>query len=207
MTVHYTNLVNRSFKHIGPRNPLRELDGTDRTLLFSLLFLYRSDRAMPHRSIAVEAAEEMSKIAADSAVLAQRIRSVMIEGKFALPLDPFLPGLQGLPSQLERFGKRLDILMTSMAGKKGHKQKTTVNRFLVMASELVRLRTGDHHDEHLAELLQAINPDAEPDMDHSGDAIRKKRHYLQNAYPTIYSHAIRQLGSLAAKNSRNDLSA
>src|ERR1019366_1929707 len=75
--------------------------------------------------------------------LAQRIRSVMIEGKFALPLDPFLPGFRYLPSHLDLFGKRLGTLMTHVAGKQGQKHKTTANQLLIMASELVRLKTGE----------------------------------------------------------------
>jgi len=70
--------------------------------------------------------------------------------------------------------------MTHVAGKQGQKHKTSANQNLIMASELVRLKTGEPHDEHLAELLQAISPDAEsgPDADISGDSIKKKRDLL-----------------------------
>jgi hypothetical protein len=206
MALDYSKLVDRSFKYIGPKNPLRGLSGPDRTLLFSLLFIYRFEQTMPHRSKALEAAEEMSKIAADSTALAQRIRSVMIEGKFALPLDPFLPGFRDLPSQLDLFGKRLGTLMTHVAGKQGQKHKTTANQLLIMASELVRLKTGEPHDEHLAELLQAISPDAEPgpDTDISGDSIKKKREYMSKTYPAMYSSTISRLHRMASRSSRSD---
>src|ERR1035441_5231339 len=158
MALDYSKLVDRSFKYIGPKNPLRGLSGPDRTLLFSLLFIYRFEQTMPHRSKAVEAAEEMSKIAADSTALAQRIRSVMIEGKFALPLDPFLPGFRYLPSHLDLFGKRLGTLMTHVAGKQGQKHKTTA----LDEQRAVGVRASEQRDRFRHQGVPAVDSQVRP---------------------------------------------
>lgn len=194
--------VDRSFKYLGPENPLRELSDPDKTALFSWLYLYRFERTVHLRSKASEAAEEMSKIAADSTALAQRIRSVMIEGKFALPLEAFLPGFRDLPSRLDLFGKRLGALMVHMAGKQGQKRKIGTNRNLVLAAEFVRMRTGKPHYECLSELLQAIDPESEPDADVSSDSIRKKIENMRKVYPVIYDQTKRTLRRIVSTNSQ-----
>jgi hypothetical protein len=60
---------------------------------------------------------------------------------------------------------------------------------LITASEVVRLHTGQHYDEHLAELFQAVAM-RPVSTDLSGDAIRKKREYLKTHYPELYAKAL-----------------
>ena len=91
-------------------------------------------------------------------------------------------------------------LLANAAGKRGHKGKVQKNTFLIMASELVRLKTGNHYDEHLAELLQTVNPmiDVNEQEDISGDSIRKKREHIKKAYPLIYADCVNKIRSRGA---------
>ncbi len=61
-----------------------------------------------------------------------------------------------------------------------------------MASEFVRLKTGGYNDEHFAELIQALDLKFDFGADFSGDAIRKKRGYISDNYPLLYSNALKE---------------
>ena len=80
-------------------------------------------------------------------------------------------------------------LLDNLVGKRGHKEKVQKNTFLIMASEFVRVKTGNYYDEHLAELLQTLpRIDLNQQEDISGDSIRKKREHLKKVYPVIYAN-------------------
>ncbi len=76
-------------------------------------------------------------------------------------------------------------------GKRGHKRQMFAGQFLIEASEFVRLKTGQHYDEHLAELFQAIGTRS-INEDLSGDAIRKKREYFDKWYPRLYKSVLKR---------------
>ena len=187
--IDYEKVVNESFKNVGPRNPLKQLSDSDKRFLVALLDVFV--RA-PDLNPAFLHYEKAAGIASEAESLARSIRSVVFEGDLAQVLEPFVGGFQDLPARLESFSRRVRTLVDNTVGKRGHKGKVQRNTFLIMASELVRLKTGNHYDEHLAELLQTVNPriDRNPQEDTSGDSIRKKREHLKNAYPLIYANCV-----------------
>ena len=83
-------------------------------------------------------------------------------------------------------GENLKLL-----GKPGHKGRNIKSKFLIIASEFVRLKLGDYFDEHLAELYEAVTaPPFKEEL--SGDAIRKKRKYLKTNYPGLYAEILKE---------------
>jgi len=61
------------------------------------------------------------------------------------------------------------------------------DQFLMKASEFVQLRFGQHYDEHLADLFQAVANGPLGKKELSGDLIRKPREYLATRYPGLYA--------------------
>src|SRR5208283_3047648 len=103
---------------------------------------------------------------------------------------------------LHAFASRLGGVL-GLFGKAGHKERVMNNQILIMASEFVRLRTGKHYDEHLAELFQAISMDSNL-KDFSGDAIRKKREHFKKTYPLFYRRTMNQLLRRRSAGSREE---
>jgi hypothetical protein len=155
MPIDYEKVVKESFQNVGPKNPLKRLSDSDKRLLLAFLDVYV--RA-PDLAPAYLLWEKAARIATEANSLGRSIRSVVFEGHLAEVLAPFVEGFQDLPARLLSFSLHLGVLLDNAAGKRGHKGKVQKNIFLIMASELVRLKTGNHYDEHLAELLQTVNP-------------------------------------------------
>lgn len=198
MAFDYWNVVRTSFENIGPRNPLKKLNDYDKRILVSLLKVYAS---MPQNGEFYELLDEAAGVAADAGALATRMRSKVFQGPLAEMVAPFLSSLKDLPQRLLYFSRQLGTLLDQTCGKRGHKGKTGKNVLLIMASEFVRLKTGKHNDEHLAELLQAVDPGigVNENADISGDAIRKKREHLKKVYRLLYYDTVNRVHDFAQK--------
>jgi hypothetical protein len=178
-----------AFQNIGPQNPLYKLAETDRDYLYSALTAYllaiSSDGGLHDMS----SLEAMSKIALEAASLGTRLENEVFGDPDYDLYKPFLGQFSDLPQQLSTFSQRLRDLLDQV-GKPGHKKRNFKNLWLVVASEFVHLKTGQHYDEHLAALYQEV-ANAPIEEDTSADAIRKKRVYLQKNYPELHKLAQR----------------
>jgi len=191
MALDYPTLVRKRFENVGPKNPLRGLSDHDKCFLTALLEVYA--RA-PESDKLSDTLEEAAGIAAEAGSLAGKIESRFLSGPLAEMLGLYIGSSRDLPARLATFSKSMGAIIDNLVGKRGHKGKTSRNRFLIMASEFVRLKTGKHYDEHLAELMQTINPSIDFDGDDiSGDSIRKKRVHLKKTYALLYGHTVRLL--------------
>jgi hypothetical protein len=185
--------LEESFNNIGPKNPLRTLGPQDKKHLWACLKLY-SETQLSELSGALAQFETASRTTSEAAKLAARIEEQFLGGPASRSFEPFMRGFHDLPAQLRRFSATLgDLLQAS--GRQGHKERLFSNRFLVTASELVRVRTGTHNDEHLAELFQSVGGE-NFEIDVSGDAIRKKREHIRKNYPDIYAGIERFVGNI-----------
>ncbi len=204
MPFDYEKVVRKAFDHLGPRNPLKKLRDSDKRVLVALLDMY-----MRTPDEFFNPLEEAADIVAEAGALGRRIQSDVLRGQLTQLLAPFparlLGSAQDLAARLEDFSQKLGILLDNIAGKRGHKRKMGRNQFLIMASEFVSVKTGKHHDEHLAELIQAVSPQSGFDdekciskKDISGDSIRKKREHLKEIYPHMYAVRISWVRSLPA---------
>lgn len=206
MAVDITKRVRNAFENTSPRNPLNKLHESDKCLLWALLTVYSYGETKPKKRSGVEnQLEQATQTATDAAALAERIQVEVFQGELTEPLRPFLSGFQDLPLRLHAFASRLGSVVGSF-GKAGHKERMLNNQNLIMASEFVRLRTGGYHDEHLAELFQAMSLDPKnrsdnPD-DFSGDAIRAKRKHFKKTYPLLYRQAVKQVSKHRPKEER-----
>ncbi len=119
-------------------------------------------------------------------------------------MAPFVASFQDLPVRLEAFSIQVGTLLDEAVGKKGHKGKMQKNCDLITGSEFVWLKTGNHYDEHLAELLQTLSPrtDLKEQEDISGDSIRKKREHLKKDYPIIHAHIMNRLRNGCARHEK-----
>jgi hypothetical protein len=198
MALGYPKVVTEAFVNLGPRNPLKKLTDYDKHLLVALLLVHEH---VPSVDRASNLLEQAARVAADAGKLARRIRDQVLGGTTGELLAPLLKaGLKDLPARLEAFSQ-LEMILTNLAGKRGHKAKVARNEYLLMASELVSLRLGQCYDEHLAELIQALtfNPDLSADADTSGDSIRRKREHFKRTYPVRYKYAVDQIRRSIAK--------
>ena len=182
----------KAFQEIHPKNPLNKLNDSDRKALWALLMAYdyasRIKRGERTNAFLKEL-DSMSKTVADAAKLGARLKSQVFEGTSSEALRPFTAGFEDLPMRLIGFSKTLGEALNSF-GKQGHKAKILANQSLVQASEFVLVKTGQHYDEHLAELFQAIGNRPE-ELELTGDAIRKKREHLKGSYPVLYANALK----------------
>jgi hypothetical protein len=194
----FARTVPSFFDNLGPNNPLKWLTSYDKRLLTSFLgaFLVGGTRKGPRGSDdPFEELEEASRVGAEAAQLAEKIQRTVFEGNVAKSLGPLL-GPTDLPALLREFSKHISEMFETFVGKAGHKRKVTRTRILVLASELVRRRTGNYNDEHLAELLQAVAGETGHADDYSGDMIRKRREYLDKHYNFLYVHVLLRLNAL-----------
>jgi hypothetical protein len=134
----------------------------------------------------------MGQYVQNAAKLGARLKSQIFGGTTSSQaLVPFAAGFEDLPLRLIVFSKTLGEALNSFR-KPGHKDKVLATQGLIQASEFVFLKTGQHSDEHLAELFQAIGKRSAAE-DLSGDAIRKKRKYLSERYPILYAQALKSV--------------
>lgn len=173
------------FAEISRGNPLNKLTKLERMRLLGLLALYAYYRDTDNAF--VESLERAANITTEAKELATGLDWLLVGG-IASPLpESHVNKYRDLQSGLSAFAIQVGELL-DLSGKPGHKKKSLSNTFLVAASELVKLKTGTYNDEHLAELFQATGG-IDGSKDFSGDAIRKKRDYLQTNYPNLFSSA------------------
>jgi len=195
--------VAKAFGNLFPDNPLKKLYDRDRTYLYALLLIYdhRATEAKTGQT-SDEPLERVSKVLADAAKLAAKLESEVFQGPLSDVLRQFSAGYEDLPIRLaglsERLGNALDTV-----GKRGHKREILATQHLVEASEFVRLRTGRHYDEHLAELFQGIGKLCLSE-DLSSDAIRKKRVYAKKHYPGLCADASKRAKRVFERSVRLD---
>ena len=177
--------IAKEFELIGPKNPIRKLSDIDKGRLLVLMSVYRFVCDTPKSSESVERAAQLAAEAGKLAVrFEQELSGPSILGEWQLLVEE----CRGLRVQLARFSVDVGRLLDTV-GKQGHKQKNLSNAALITVSEFVRLKTGTHNDIYLAELFQGkfLGPRHRRVL--SGDAIRKKREYLQTRYPVLYDSA------------------
>jgi len=181
----------KAFENISPGSPLNELYERDRAYLCALLFLYAwLTTELRKGKTADDTVEKVSKVVADAATYAAKLELELFRGPHSDVLRPFSAKYEDLPERLVRLSEELGTLLDSV-GKRGHKQRVFATQFLVEASEFVRLRTGQHYDEYLAELFQSVAEGLRPlSEDLSGDAIRKNREYAKRNYPEFCAQAL-----------------
>lgn len=184
-----------AFAATGPKNPLRQLEPRDRELLWALLRVYGS-RENNSASVPKNVLEIADATAADARKFAAQLERDLFQSPVRDVLNPFLSGFEGLPNLLRRLSDEVGQLF-ALVGKPGRKDEVFRNQLLIQASEFVRIKTGKHNDEHLAELFQAIGARDLGD-DFSGEAIRKKRAYLKRQYPILYAETVAMGRQLAA---------
>lgn len=182
--------VAAAFSALVPKNPLRKLGGRDRELLWALLTV--SSISMDEYDPKRDPVELASAAAADAGRLADRLERDLFNGPVQLALMPLLASFGGLPGMLRELSQVSHLL--SVVGKPGQKGKARLNEVLVMASELVRLRTGHYYDEQTMELWQHIDPQSER-AKLNQDVIRKTRERLQTSYPDLYRAAVARVES------------
>jgi hypothetical protein len=190
--------VAKAFGEILPKNPLNQLDDSDRRLLWALLMRYEHAATRRGRADAVfDELESATKTLADAARVTKRLELGVFQEPLLEHLRPFIVGFEDLPFRVTGLSKRLAALSKQLKkalnhfGKPGQKRKGFVSGFLIEASEFVRLKTGQHYDEQLAELFQAVAMRPES-KDLSGDAIRKRRENLKEHYPVLYANALKR---------------
>ena len=180
----------QAFRHIAASNPLRKLSEPDRKLLYSMLKVYAAVTTQDGKRRSKGGSkdgllEKEAKLVADAAKLGSKLESEVFQGPNSDVLFPYISSFSDLPRQLTEFSKVVGGML-DLFGKRGHKEGNLYGFFLIVASEFVRLKTGQHYDEHLAELYQAVSERSLTE-DLSGDAIRKRREYLKKNYPDLYS--------------------
>ena len=172
----------KAFKALGPRNPLKELHEPERDFLYSTLELFATLISSPDGTHAFASIEDARRTAFEAGLLSSKLQEVF-KGPDSDLFRPFLLEFSQLPTQLAKFSEVLKEV-SDLIGKPGHKDQNFNNVWLIVASEFVRLSTGQPFDEHLAELYQAIAGERSL-TDLSGDAIRKKRVYLARNYRAL----------------------
>jgi hypothetical protein len=204
MVVDLVGPTAQAFRHIAATNPLRKLSGPDQKILYSMLKVYAAVTTQDGKRRSKDGLlEKEAKLVADAAKLGSKLESEVFQGPNSDVLFPYISSFSDLPRQLTEFSKVVGGML-DLFGKRGHKEGNLYGFFLIVASEFVRLKTGQHYDEHLAELYQAVS-ERSLSEDLSGDAIRKRREYLKKSYPDLYSWMLeraRTAGeSSAARNS------
>jgi hypothetical protein len=202
--------VAKTFQSVYRNNPLHKLDVSDRTFLWSLLFLYSYETEEPGEKADdfFEEWESMSQTVADAAKLGERLKSQIFGGPSAGALRGFTVGFEDLPRRLAGFSRRLGRALDAI-GKRGRKREVLTIQRLVEASEFVRLKTRHYNDEHLAGLFNLIERPRErkrrgknlsKPKELSGAAISKKRLYLKKHYPLVYANILRRVRRDYAKS-------
>ena len=186
MVVDLVGPTAQAFRHIAATNPLRKLSGPDQKILYSMLKVYAAVTTQNGKRRSKDGLlEKEAKLVADAAKLGSKLESEVFHGPDSDVLLPYISSFSDLPRQLTEFSKVVGGML-DLFGKRGHKEGNLYGFFLIVASEFVRLKTGQHYDEHLAELYQAVSERSLTE-DLSGDAIRKRREYLKKNYPDLYS--------------------
>ena len=189
MVVNLVGPTAQAFRDIAAGNPLRKLSEPDRKLLYSMLKVYAVVTTPDGKERSGDdPLERVAKLAREAAKFGAKLESEVFQGPYSDVILPFTSSFSDLPERLAEFSKLVGVMLDQF-GKPGHKDGNLTKQLLILASEFVRLKTGQHYDEHLAELYQAIS-ERPLTADLSGDAIRKKREYLKESYPVLFSQTL-----------------
>jgi hypothetical protein len=189
MVADLVSLTAQAFRHIAANNPLWKLSEPDQRLLYSMLKVYAGVTTQDGKERSDnDSLERVAKLAREAAKFGAKLESEVFQGPYSDVILPFTSSFNDLPKRLAEFSKLVSAMLDQF-GKPGHKDGNLTKQLLIHASEFVRMKTGQHYDEHLAELYQAIS-ERPLTADLSGDAIRKKREYLKEFYPVLFSQVL-----------------
>lgn len=178
----------KAFQHIHPNNPLNKLSRPDREILYSLLLLDASMDRIPKEHSKDHSAEKLAKLAADANRIAAEFDSVVFNDGLYSDIFGHLAGeYRDAPEQFMALTQLVGGIL-DMLGKPGHMERNERNTFFILATEFVRLRTGEYYDEHLADLYQFI---WERSADYPAETIRKRRARFQKAYPDLHAEIVK----------------
>ena len=193
MTYKLRGVRAKAFQEIALNSALHQLSPLEQDILCALLETYVMRLNAPPSPLEDEDyLEIVACVVAEGARFGEKLQSVL----FTEPslLSAHLARFKDLPKRLMDLAEVLGPALDRM-GKRGHKREVSANYDLIVASEFVRLITGTHHDERLAELFQALF-DRPLELDLSGDAIRKKRKYFKKYYPHQNASALQMAEEL-----------
>jgi len=175
-----------AFTALRTDNPLLRLGSEDREFLWAIL----TTASIPKDAYDAnrDPVELAHRAAVDARKLADQLECDLFRGPLQDSLQAFIAKFRDLPAALRELACVSHTI--SVVGKLGQKGKAGLNQLLVMASELVRLRTGHYYDEHLMELWQGIRDPNLTKEELTADTIRKTRSRLQNDYPDLYRAAV-----------------
>ena len=179
----------KAFEPLHRDTPLiKELDDGDKMALVVLLKVYEEAKQEGRCDPYLKQMERVAKLATEAAAFGAKLESEVFQGPFADYLPPYTSKYRELPKQLAEFSQDYGFYMRRF-GKSGHKAKIHADYWLVMASEFVRLKTGQYFDGHLAELYKAIL-ESYPTKDLSANAIRKMKKYIKKYHPRLNADAL-----------------
>lgn len=175
-------------------NPLRKLGYEDRRDLWGLLLLFVTSR--DHSFDYLETLEQAAQTASSAAELATKMEAIF-RASHIKTLEGFFRPYRVLPIMLRLYAKKTGSLLDAL-GKRGHKKHTAVSRFLVEASEFVKMKTNRWNDEHLVELLQVVpgfssGLGQQSTKEFDGSFIRKRRERFKNDYPEMHRAILTRL--------------
>jgi hypothetical protein len=182
------DLTATAFESLHCDAPLKGLDDGEKMGLVVLLKVYEATTQEGGSDPYFEQMERVAKVAAEAAAFGARLESEVFQGPFADYLPPYTSKFRELPKQLAEFSMMYGFFMRRF-GKSGHKAKIHADYWLVMASEFVRLKTGQYCDGQMGELLNAVGKYSDPDGV-SDERIRKRRLYFMKHYQWLYDDAL-----------------
>src|ERR1035437_2279120 len=174
-----------AFQNLKLDSPLRGLNGSDQSLLFSLLVVYEAAKGAVDAKHSKNPWKVMVKSVADAGKAGARLKRDVFLGPLPKLLPTCAEEYADLPDRLIEFSKVVGALL-ALAGKAGHENKVYKNQLLVLASEFVLLRTRRYNDEHLADLIQAVAK-FPLSKGFSANSIRSEERRLKKNYPHLYA--------------------
>jgi hypothetical protein len=176
-------------------NPLKSLSEDDKTAILAFLTVYRY--ADETKDAAQEdPLEKLHKLAHQADVLADALERDLFNPQVWNVLGPALGSHSDTVFKLKAFAKELDHWLT-LAGARGHKGKISATSWLICVSEFIRLKTGEYHDETLAELIFAMEDTGEEEL--SPQAITKRRTRFIENYPEMYDEILEMARTAAQR--------
>jgi hypothetical protein len=179
--------VAQAFDCLGEANPLRAMAEADKAVVWGTLGLFADERSAPSRY--EQQWDRLAQVAADAAKLASRIEEIL-QADHGEVLNRRLKNSRDLPTHLSSFADQAGGLVKTLGETDLKRRRALQDRFLIYASEFVKLKTGTWNDEHLAELLQTMRSVS---ADFSGDAIRKTRERFRQKHHVLYEITLKTI--------------
>jgi hypothetical protein len=176
-------IVFRTFDELRKPNPLKKMTDADKKIVWGMLLIFADEKfEKSKRSRYLDQIERVTKTATEAAKLANQIREIL-EKDNGEWLNQRLKACWDLPARLDSFAEQAGGPLRSLGRTEGKRKRAIADRYLIYASEFVKLKTGSWNDEHLFELLQATRIN---DVKFSGDAVHKTRERFKIKHPLLY---------------------